>query len=335
MRSVQLALVVLASACAPNPILSGGFPPPDELAGTTPGVNEAVGFSLGFVRAAAASAAGGAATPVSVIARSTSAGVASVHSSNDAVLTVTSDSGTTDSRSLTVLSGAAGSADLIAIDPTGAELDRLTFTVAPSTALALDSTTAATTVTVLAGAVQKLHVTTIGADGPNDVLVGTGAVKFALDPALAPATAADAPFWYAYGDEAFFTASAAGAGSVTASAPDTTTALTLTAVDPSAIDTITLTQTTELDTPALQASASIGSTPVYGVRCTWTGSPGLTVKLAGATGTTDDGPDILQTGGLGDDSAFLYELSGAPGTYDAACTIPGGLAKTISVTLGS
>jgi hypothetical protein len=335
MRSCGL-LVLFVSACdfsAPPVDFTG--PPPDELAGTSPGVNNLVGFTYsdydGLIDGAIA--AGGARTGVGVIARSTAPGLGSVRSTNSAVLAVTADTGDDKRRSLSVVSGAAGSADLVAFDASGAEIDRLTFTVAPSVALDLDTDNASTSATILVGAVQKLHVTTIGADGPHDVLVGTGAVQFDLDPDLATSQASAAPFWPAYGDEVFVQAVAPGATTIVAHAPDTSVTLALTAVDASAIDTITMTQLTGWDSPAMSVSASIGSTPVYGALCSWTVPAGITISLPGATGTKADEPDPFQRGGLGDAPELVYQLTGTPGTYLVTCTIPGGLSRTALVTI--
>lgn len=335
MRSCGLLVVVVSACNVSVPPVDIPLPPPDELAGTTPGIHDLVGFTYsdydGLIDGAIA--AGGAKTGVGVIARSTAPGLASVRSADDSVITVTADTGDSRHRRLTVLSGAAGSADLVAFDASGAEIDRLTFTVAPSVALDLDTASASTNATILVGAVQKLHVTTIGAGGSNDVLVGTGAVQFGLDPDLATVPASAAPFWLPYGDEVFVQAAAPGSAAIVAHAPDASVTFALTAVDASAIDTLTMTQVMGWDSPALAVTASIGSTPVYGVVCSWTAPAGLTIALPGATGAMADAPDVFQRGGLGDSPEFVYRVTGNPGTYAVTCTIPGGLSRTALVTL--
>jgi hypothetical protein len=333
-------LLVIASACdintnvpaSPSPPLFG----PWTDSSSTPGVNGEVDFLFDFGESIdRAIAAGGASTGIYAIARSTAPEIGSVVSSDPTVLAVTADTGDATRRTLTVVSGAPGSADLVVLDVSGAEIDRLAIEVAPSVALALDCDCDTTSVTILAGAVQMFHVTTMG---PDDVLVGTGAVAFTLDPAFVPSTASAAPFWLAYGDEVFFQAPAPGTGTVTAHAPDASVALAITAVDASAIDTITLAQA-EGDPDGsgawIEASASTGATPVYGALCSWSAPSGVTVTLEGATGGSADPPSVFQGGGLGGDPAIGYQVNGNPGTYPVTCTMPGGPSSTVNVTIGS
>jgi hypothetical protein len=162
------------------------------------------------------------------------------------------------------------------------------------------------------------------------VLVGTGAVSFALDPDLTSEEPSAAPFWYPYGDEVFFQAIAPGAATITASAPGASVSVTVNAVDASAIDTITTdVQPMATGQATIAVAAAIGNLPVYGARCAWTGAPDLAIVLP----VVDEDATLFQSGGLGDVSSFKYQASGASGTYAATCTIPGGLSKTISVTI--
>jgi len=93
-------------------------------------------------------------------------------------------------------------------------------------------------VTLVAGGSFGVHATTIGADGGT--LVGSGAIQFAFQGALASATTPA----LCLGDCASFGASAPGDGAVVMTASSATTTLLIHALPATAVDTVAFPQPT-------------------------------------------------------------------------------------------
>jgi hypothetical protein len=222
----------------------------------------------------------------------------------------------------------AGDADVIVSDAAGVEIDRFTLHVRPSDELAFDHSWGAGNPLVLAGAVERFHVSTKTAGAYT---AGTGAVKFTLGGALAPARPSDAPWLHSEGDQVFFLAGPSGQGTITASAANTAVTLTIDIVPASALTAVSADPARPVFTAGsgqvLTVTASAAGRPVFGVRCDWAAPAALQIQ------PHDSAP--LWEGGFidADEPGLGYGFQGPPGTYDATCTIPGGLALTIPIEL--
>jgi hypothetical protein len=326
---ICLALMLVACAApsiATPPDASGG----DELLGWTVGARGQAGFVLEF---------GDPSRPIAQRARAHIAGVvrsaaprlAAVTTDDASILTV--ENLVRDSHLLTfradLKSAGAGDADVVLRDAAGAEIDRMTFHVRASDVLDLNRAWGAGDALVLGGEVERMHVTTMTA---GVVTAGVGAVQFTLAGALSPASRDQAPWLYSEGDEVFFRAAASGTGTITAVAPEATTAVTLSMVSTSSLTALTA-NPSALDVPTngtgvVAVGALAGSAPVFGARCRWSNAAPLTIDLKSVVGGLSGIGE--QTGFIGSGPAFLYSVAGPPGTYNPTCTI-GALTTTISV----
>jgi hypothetical protein len=57
----------------------------------------------------------------------------------------------------------------------------------------------------------------------------------------------------------------------------------------------------------------------------------LTISLNSVFGDSHD--IFLQTGWIGSDPSFTYSFKGSPGTYKPVCTLPGGMATTVTIQI--
>jgi hypothetical protein len=271
-------------------------------------------------------AAGGAATTVSFFISPPASAVVTSGTSDASVLVVgpvqdaMTGSRCSQAGTMAVTSGQIGSADLILSDGDGAEVDRITLTMAPTTQLKIDQGwTDPAGPQILTGTVQGIHATTIGADATT--LVGVGAVKFTLSSSLsAVSNPQELPLLFG-GDVVTFRADSPGPATVDADCPIAHAEVPLTAVDPSQLDALVLTLGSK-DTSGqwVNVSATAGGKPVWGVECAWSSQPaGL---KAGFLPSFIGGAPING-----------YELIGKSGSYDATCAIPGGPSQTITVQL--
>jgi hypothetical protein len=219
---------------------------------------------------------------------------------------------------ITVHSGRPGDADLILADAAGNEVDRVTVRVAPTAALLFDQGWDGGTPTVLAGSLQGLHVTTLGADG--EVLVGTGAVRFSLSGTLAafPDDEAQPPWWG--GDETTFTGGPGG-GVVSADADDGHVEVPITFADATQLTHFAL-RSVAGDQPLTRdvfVSAAAGDVQLYGAQCDWRW-PGRTQPL------------WIDGGWIGAEAATHYRFTvERPGRYSAVCVLPGGTNQAIDL----
>jgi hypothetical protein len=161
--------------------------------------------------------------------------------------------------------------------------------------------------------------------------VGTGAVAFTPSGGITAATSDDAPWLDPFGDTFFFRTG--GDGAIEAAAPDTTASVTVTAVGPSALTAITADPTAVSfasgDDKTVAIGATAAGTRVYGPRCTWSNTGALTIAIT-------DGFFEAANLGLGNPAAYHYKISGATaGDYQPICALPGGLAVTLQVHVGS
>jgi hypothetical protein len=259
-----------------------------------------------------------------VAVRSTAPPLATVTTDDTSILTVENlIRGANQIFMVDVLAPDAGDTDVVVRDAAGTEIDRLTFHVRATDVLGLSRPWGAGDALVLAGEVERLHVTTITA---GVVSAGVGAVQFTLAGDLSTATNNQAPWLLSEGDEAFFRTAASGSGSITASAPNATTTVNIRVVPPASLAALTA-DPSSLDVSSNRAGvvaigALSGSAPVYGARCTWSDVGQLTVALNSGE----------QTGWIGSSPVFLYSIYGPPGMYSPTCTI-GGLTTTLSVRI--
>jgi hypothetical protein len=325
---MKLALAIaLTAACGDRtpPEMPPDAPPLDELAGfPTIGPRGQAGF--GVTDTPIAQRAG---SWVFGRVRSTAPALASVTSDDTAILAIDKLEPNSDLTFLvTFHAPGAGDTDLVLRDGNGAEIDRLTLHVRPSDALA-----GAADALVLAGAVERLHLTTMTA---GKVTVGTGAVAFQLSGDLTAATDDDAPWIFGEGDDVFFRAADTGAGAIAADAPNTTAMSAVTIVPPSALTAITTSATSVTTVEGVEANVGIAAVAngaqVHGVRCTWSNAGALAITLESIYGdlSTSFG---LQDESIGGDSTFVYSIHGPKGTYHPVCTVPGGLSTTIGVQI--
>jgi hypothetical protein len=305
----------------------------DDLSGyPTIGPRGQVGFALEFGTADRA-----------IAQRATAFGFGKVKESAPALVAVTSDDeNVVTADQLTPAAGhtftirlrgaGAGDTDLVFRNVDGIEIDRVRLHVRATDTLAIDRPWGAGDALVLAGEVERLHVTTVTA---GEVTVGTGAADFVLTGALTTAAAADAPWFFGEGDQTYFRAASAGAGKITAQAPNTTTDVTVAIVAPAALTAITVSAASVSFAAGHEGNVTIGATagsaPVYGVRCAWAAPVGLTIKLESLYGDLQNLG--LQTGWVGSTPSFVYSFTGSQGTYQAVCTLPGGLSTTINVQI--
>jgi hypothetical protein len=254
-------------------------------------------------------AAGGAQTVIDVFGVSFDG----VQSSNPAVATFTVDGGSVD-----VISGVPGSA-VLQLTNAGKVVASSTVFVVNTTALGIVSQGwSGSAPTIVAGATEVLHVTTIGADGNSTR--GDGAVRFALSGDLAASVVPVS------GDAIGFTGTLppgtlTGSGTITASCPDTTLAQPITIVDPSLVTSLaTTTQpgATNGGTSVVTVVAMTADGAVYTDPCDWTVSA-PSVTLNSQTSGLDLGPGDLT----------VFNLT-APGTFTATCTMAG---QSTTVTL--
>lgn len=219
---------------------------------------------------------------------------------------------------VTAHSGAPGTAELILVAAGGEEVDRVAVQVAPSDELTYDrGWDGPAAPAVLAGSLQGLHVTTLG---QGSVLVGTGAVHFALDGALTPFPdeSAEPPWWG--GDGITFTGGP-GDGMVHAGAVSAQVDVPIHVIEETALTRLDL-RTVPGDGPLTRdvlVTAFAGDTTVYGAQCDWRW-PGRTRPL-----WTDGG-------WIGAAAPARYRFTaGTAGTYQAVCVLPGGTTRTVEL----
>ena len=216
----------------------------------------------------------------------------------------------------------AGDGDVVLRDVDGAEIDRVTLHVRPSDELALDGDLSAPAL-VLAGEITTLHVTTKTAGA---ITAGTGAVAFTPSGGVAAAMSSDAPWLDALGDTGFVRVT--GDGAIAAQAPDATASVAITAVAASALTTIAADPMTVSipagDSKTIAIGAAAAGTPVYGPRCTWSNTGGLTIAIT-------QGLFDVSNDGLGKPAVYHYKVEGPAGDYHPICTLPGGLTVSPSV----
>lgn len=308
-------------------------PPQDELAGyPSVGPRDLAGFRLQLGSCDRPIAQGADASLLGEVRR-TAPNVASIVSEDPTTFTVGTFMPATDLTFAVQLHAVGpGDADVVLRDSLGDEIDRIALHVRATDTLDINRAWGAGDALVLAGEVERLHVTTKTAGA---VTVGTGAVSFSLAGALAAATKTDAPWFFAEGDQIYFRAGASGTGTVTASAPDATAEVTLSIIDPTALTAITVSPADVRFTAGREGNVAIGATaagvPVYGVRCTWVAPPGLEIKLESIYGNLEHLG--LQTGSIGSEPSFVYSIKGSPGMHQPVCTLPGGLSTTIPVRI--
>src|SRR5262245_3250914 len=214
-----MRLLLLLFACVAEP------PPPTTAdsgcrfdAATMPTVGERGRMGFGYFPAASEAldrpiAAGGARANVLAFSGGDGGMVEEVRSSAPSVasfkLAAVAQSSCQRQYLVTAHSGQPGSAALILLDASGAEIERVGVQVAPTESLLYDRGWQDSPPSVLAGSLQGLHVTTIGQEG---VLVGTGAVRFSFSGSLSRFAGDGEPPWWG-GDEVTF-AGTPGRGAV-------------------------------------------------------------------------------------------------------------------------
>lgn len=257
-------------------------------------------------------AAGGARAGISVAPASGIPQFTSVSTSNPEVATF-ARSGT---GHVTVTTAQPGAADLILLDGTGKEIDRATVTVKPTTTLAFDKGWGnAMGPTVLGGSSHLLHTTTRNGD---DILVGTGAVKFTLSGTIRPGDGV-----LLFGDSISFVADP-GAGGVAGDCIDAHIVIPVTAVATGSLTSVELSPATitfaRTARGKVSATVRAGQVAVIGAECTWSSSP------AGL-----NAPSHRGGGTLGAGATSTWEFAGAAGTYTATCTAPNNLTASLAV----
>jgi hypothetical protein len=322
-------LLLLAACAAENPVAPKLETEPVCIfdAASMPSLGQQGRFGFGYFPAASQSldwpvAAGGAHTNVLALSSVEVAMVDSVRSSDASIakfnLASIGGSSCQHQALITVHSGRPGSADLILADADGNEVDRVRVRVAPTAALLFDRGWDGGTPTALAGSLQGLHVTTLGADG--GVLVGTGAVRFSLSGTLAvfPDDEVQPPWWG--GDETTFTGGP-GAGVVSADADGGHLSVAINFVDEMELTHFAL-RSVRGDKPLTRdvfVSAAAGEVQLYGAQCDW--------RWPGGT------PPLWIDGGwIGAGAATHYRFtSDRPGRYSALCVLPGGTSQSIEL----
>ena len=231
---------------------------------------------------------------------------------------------TADPQRLLVTSGEVGTTELVAIADDGTELPHAPVRVSQCAKLELHrrgiGDTSSLMPTLFAGSPYHVSVQATDERGP---MQGTDGVVFTFTGDLVPLV--PAPGQMLPDNSGRFTGSR-GMGQVLATCLDHSGSLTgqVRVVGPQDLTAV------EAVTPALAFKhdkgdvalimTKAGADLVYGVPCVWTSLPaGLTIKPL----------DLLLEGQVG----MGYELHGAPGLYQATCTVPGGLSATVSVTV--
>jgi hypothetical protein len=329
---ISLALVLVA--CGDSSIATPADAPVDELVGWTLGPRGQAGFALEYGPPSRAIAERARADIV-VAVRSTAPPVATVTTDDTSILMIEKlTRGSNQIFTVDLGAPSAGDTDVVLRDAAGAEIDRMTFHVRATDVLDLRRPWGAGDALVLAGEVERMHVTTTAAGVAS---AGTGAVQFTLAGDLSTTTSDQAPWLFSEGDEVFFRTAAGGSGSITASAPNATTTVTIQVVPPTSLTALAA-NPSSLDAPSNRAGvvaigALSGSAPVYGARCTWSDVEQLTIALKPLLVDLSDLSNLgEQTGWIGSNPVFLYSISGPPGIYHPTCTI-GGLTTTISVRI--
>jgi hypothetical protein len=333
MRSI-VGLCLLSSACG----LGGSDPAPD--AGTddtlpkggTPGLR---GLAT-FFNTDTPMAAGGAVKFIIAGAVSTAPTIGGVRSSDPAVFEVRPNAQNQPPHSMIaiVTTHHTGTADLILTDPSGAEIDHTPLIIADTNVLRVDHGWAGSAPTILADTPVGFHVFTVARDGAGHetILAGSGAVSFQGTGTItvAPRRAGDP-----IADLAALTGSA-GNGSIQANCQTAQIEVPIQVVSLTALTSIVAPSSISL--PYKGGSFSIGAlagtTPVYGVACTtWEVPVGVTVKAPPSNCDVYPCTSADPIADLSQAPSLTYTVAGLLGTYNLTCTIPGGLRKTIAVTL--
>jgi hypothetical protein len=217
---------------------------------------------------------------------------------------------------LLVRSGAPGMATLSLRDDDGGEIDRVRLSVEATASLALDRDFAQPA-TILAGSLQGMHVTTLGASG---ILVGVGAVEFHLEGDLLPFPVRDAaPPWWG-GDAVAFTGTP-GSGRVVADCGSAHAEVAVSVLDPASLEAVQITAD-PVKWPApveLTVAARAAGAPVYGAQCKWS--------------WPFDPPEWVEGGWIGGEPEARYRFTAAwPGTFTASCELPGGRSEVIALS---
>jgi len=332
--SVGLLIALVGCTAQPHPDGDDDDQPRDELDGyPTIGKDGQAGFGLEFGNCDRAIAEHATASLFAVV-RKTAEDPATVTTDDPSILEVTKVKVSDDDPHFITWSTHAvtsGDIDLVIRDSRGGEIDRVTLHVLPTDTIAINRVWGSGPVRILAGAVERIHVTTLT---NNVVTAGSGAVEFSVSGDLAPATAEDAPHLFSEGDDAFFTAGASGTGTITAAAPNATLDVDVAITQPSELTSIARSpesiRFSAQDDATVSVGAMVGNEPVFGATCTWTSQPaGLTIELG-------DHPFFGEQHGYLDSSpGFVYTLTGRPGSYTATCTMPNGLSTGVAVVVGS
>ena len=332
---MRIGLTLMLAACSGSSVATSPDAGVDELAGLTAGPRGQAGFTLELGKPSRAIAEH-ARTYIVGVVRSAAPRLVAV-TTDDASILAVEDLMQDDKQfsfRVDLRAAGAGDTDVVLRDSAGGEIDRMTFHVRASDTLDLPRPWGAGDALVLAGEVERMHVTTVTA---GVVTAGVGAVQFALAGDLSPATSAEAPWLYSEGDEVFFRAAASGRGTITASAPDATTTVGVSLVPSSSLTGLSA-NPSSLDLSSNRSGvvaigALSGSAPVHGARCTWSDTAPLTIELQPLVIDLSGTPSIgEQTGWIGSGPAFLYTVSGPPGTYSPTCKI-GGLTTRVSVRI--
>jgi hypothetical protein len=327
----SLALLFVAACARPAPLAPEPPPPPDcsNDVQNTPSLGERGRIGFGFFPAVSQQletplAAGGAHTELLALSPASTPPVRSVTSTAPEVVSfVLSSVGGSlcQNQALLLLhTGRPGSAALRLFDDGGAEIDRVTLTVEATTELPLDRAFGdAAPARILAGSLQGVHTTTLGAKG---ILVGTGSVEFHLEGDLLPYPVRDAaPPWWG-GDALAFTGRP-GQGRVVADCGGAHAEVPVQVLDPSALGEVTL-QAPAAKWPAtvdvtVVAQAQSDGALIYGAQCRWAWPFGR--------------PEWIDGGWIGDDPVARYRFT-APraGTFNATCVLPGERRETVTLT---
>jgi hypothetical protein len=322
---MRLAACLLLSACA-RPTPAAPAPPPPAWCNYNVRDNPTLGRhgNLGFSFFPAVSprletplAAGGAHTQILALSTSSVAAVGSVTSSRPEVasfiLSSVGGSPCQNQALLLVRTGVPGASELRLFDEGGGLLDEVGVTVERTATLAVDRDFSdAAPARILAGSLQGVHTTTLGADS---ILVGTGAVRFQLEGDLFAFPDRDAaPPWWG-GDALAFTGRP-GRGRVVADAGGAHVEVPVEVLDPASIGLVTLSATPATWPNPVEVTVGAG---VYGAQCRWS--------------WPFSAPEWVDGGWIGGDVSAHYRFTAPwPGTFTAECTLPGDQRQSIEIT---
>jgi hypothetical protein len=283
-----------------------------------PTVGESGRLGLGYFPAAGQSldrpmAAHGARTNLMVFSSIDVTAVDDVRSSAPAIATfklaAIAESSCQRQYLITVVSGDAGSAELIAVDARGSEIDRAALHVEETSAIEIDRGWSGAGPTIVAGSLQGLHATTLGDSG---VLVGTGAVRFSLAGSLTPfPDRAQEPPWWG-GDSVTFTG-IAGSGVISADADRAHVEVPVNVIASLGEVTMRVEKNAVLSNDVFVSAGDL-----FGAECDW---------------DWDRGWNWVDGGWIGSQPQTHYRFTvDKAGTYTALCKLPDGQERAIELT---